>query len=549
MMRSTSLFLLAVLGCAHDPGVPSARFANAPIVRVVNDRVNVASPPDARKALLGYYAYGSSFSRRITRALAVPRHRRAWGVNALDEVPDSTWFTNRRGLSPAQMRAGPVTLDNPELHLPWTIESTKYGGTSVGFVIRDARGIKYQLKFDSVGLPEAETAADAIADRLIWACGYNVPEDQVVYLSRDQLRLAPDAVVKGAFGDEIRKLEWREVDEKLAQVAHEPDGRIRGITSRWLAGTSLGPPPTEGVRADDPNDLIPHELRRDLRGLGVIYAWLDMVDIVPGNFLDMWTADPADPSRHYVVHYLLDFGGSLGVMGSKAHDLRSGYTYRVDWGDMFRTLLSGGLVASPGRDRTIVNIRGVAPLFDAATFDPGAWRAEFPFVPFQQMDRFDGFWGAKIVARLTRAQIRAAVEAGRLTDPRAVEYITDTLVARQRKTAAYWYRRVNPLDAFEVDDALCFDDLAIAQGYAPASATRYTITARDRFDRPLGFEAGSAAAADGHTCIVTPPLAAQADRYTIIRIATTRPGFRGATEVHVARDRAGVLRVVGVWRE
>ena len=28
----------------------------------------------------------------------LPRSRRALGVNALDEVPDSTWFTNRLGV-------------------------------------------------------------------------------------------------------------------------------------------------------------------------------------------------------------------------------------------------------------------------------------------------------------------------------------------------------------------------------------------------------------------------------------------------------------------
>jgi hypothetical protein len=549
MMRSTNLVLVFALGCVRDPAAPPVRFSNAPIVRVVNDRVNVEKPPDTRHALLSYYAYQETITHPVENALELPRHRRALGINAIDEVPDSTWFTNRRGLSVEQMRAGPATVDSPEQHLPWTIESTGYGGSSTSFIIRDARGIKYLLKFDSARLPEAETAADAIAARLIWACGYNVPEDHVVFVPRDQLRLSPKAVIKGAFGAVVRSLDRRDVDEKLAGVAHEPGGLLRGVASRWLAGKALGPPSQQGVRSDDPNDLVAHERRRDLRGLRVIYAWLDMVDTVPGNFLDVWTEDPAEPSRHYVKHYAIDFGSSFGVMGTKVDDPRSGQTYRVDWGDMAHNLVTFGLDEAPQGNRGKVNIRGVAPLFEAEAFDPPAWRPEFGYGPFSQLDRIDGFWAAKLVARLTRAQIRAAVEAGRLSDPRAVDYLTDTLVARQHKTAAYWYRQVNPLDMFEVNDELCFDDLAIAQGYVAATGTRYTISATDRLGHRVGSALGISAAHDGHTCIATPPLAAQPDRYTVFEVATTRPGFHGSTNVHVARDRAGALRVVGLWRE
>ena len=39
------------------------------------------------------------------------------------------------------------------------------------------------------------------------------------------------------------------------------------------------------------------------------------------------------------------------------------------------------------------------------------------------------------------------------------------------------------------------------------------------------------------------------DGYTIVRLATARPGFAGDTFVHVARDPGtGAPRVIGVWR-
>src|SRR5262249_47356438 len=157
-----------------------------------------------------------------------------------------------------------------------------------------------------------------------------------------------------------------------------------------------------------------------------------------------------------------------------------------------------GIVQSDFERRPIVDIHGVASVFAAKGFQPDGWKPDLPYIPFKAMDQYDGFWGAKIVARFSRAQIHAAVEAGRYTDPRAIEYITDTLVARQRMTAAYWYTRVAPLERFEINGELCFDDLGIAQGYAPAGPTRYTITPRDPHGTPISAPFVIGASADGH---------------------------------------------------
>jgi hypothetical protein len=194
-------------------------------------------------------------------------------------------------------------------------------------------------------------------------------------------------------------------------------------------------------------------------------------------------------------------------------------------------------------------------MLDSNGFDPGAWKPNSPaYVPFLTADRLDKFWGAKILIRFTREQIRTVVESARLSDPRAVEYITDTLVARQRVTARTWFERVNPLDRFATvssaaSTAVCFDDLALVYGLG-ANATRYRITTYDVDGRELGTVRVLGPGLAGHTCTEPLELAALFDRYTILRIETLRSDFAGETFVHVARDPAsGVPRVIGVWRQ
>ncbi len=550
--RTRIPWLVALVACGASHQLPAVRYTNAPAVTAVDDRRDVPEEPAVRVSYEHLYHYDGTIHRRLVRAMELPPPQRALGVNALDEVPDSTWFTNRigvRDLSLDELRAGPARIDSPELYKPWTIKSTKIGGTEIGFIIKDTRGIKFLLKFDPAGFPEQETATHVIVGKLLWACGYNTTEDFVVTLRRDDLVIAPDAVVKDDRGNE-RKLDRSELDARFARIDIDGDGEIRGMASRWLAGKPIGGFPSEGVRDDDVNDRIPHELRRDLRGAYPIFAWLDHVDIQESNFLDMWTTDPRDPQRHYVLHYLIDFGKSLGVMDTTGRNPRHGYDYVIDFVEMTRSLITAGTLPRAWEGREQPPLRGVG-LYTADGFDPGRWKPDFPsYVPLLVADRVDKLWGTKILMRFTREQLRAIVETGRLSDPRSVDYLVDTLVARQRVTGAYWFSRTNPLDRFVVrDGGLCFDDLMLAYELGPRPAdTRYAITTFDASDREL---ASLEARPDdrGHACTASLPLAPGGDGYTIVRVATTRPGFTGETFVHVARDGAtGTSRVIGIWR-
>ena len=539
-------FVIVLTACSTAARVPAVRFANAPAVDTVNDRLDVPEQPSERLFLDNLYHYDGLIQRRMTRAMELHPPTRALGVNALDEVPDSTWFTNRigvRDLTVDRVAKGPNTVGSPELYKPWTVKSTKIGGAEIGLIVSDSRGEKFLLKFDQRGYPEQETGAHIIVDKILWAVGYNVTDDYIVHFRTTDLVLAKDAYIKDSEVDPKRPLHVDELERRLARVESEPNGSYRALASHWLPGRPVGGHPAEGVRDDDPNDRIPHELRRDLRGLYTFAAWLDHGDIQEGNFLDMWTTDAADPHRHYLKHYAIDFGKSLGVFATTGEDPRRGYDYWFDPAAITRSLVSAGTIRRrwEARDRNVA--RGVGA-YDVATFDPGDWRpSSAAYVPFTTVDRYDAFWATKIAMRLSRAQIHAIVEAAHYTEPLATEYLTDTIVARQRKTAEYWFARVNPLDGFHMSGAqLCFDDLAVKYRIT-AEPTTYAATTFDRDGTQL------ASSTSPETCTRALALGHDTDAYTIVELQTQRDDYAGRTLVHIARNRStGELRVIGVWR-
>ena len=305
------------------------------------------------------------------------------------------------------------------------------------------------------------------------------------------------------------------------------------------------------MREEDPNDRIPHQLRRDLRGAQPMYAWVDYVDLPRGNALDVLVSDDRDPSRHYIRHYRLDFDSSLGAIGAVNHDARQGYAYSFGWGHVFGEIVQFGAAPRAWKTHGAPKLRGVAPQFTADNFDPARWKPDIQYAPFQAADVHDMLWGTKLVARFTRDQIRAAVEAGEYSDPRAVDYLTDTLVARQRALMINWFAQTAPLDGFSATaDGVCFHDLAIEHGIAPASSTHYALVIRDHANRAIA-QAKFDPAPTGASCATGLPFAHDGgDDYTIFQVDVVRGEWKKRVYIHVARDPATRQpRVVGVWRQ
>jgi hypothetical protein len=277
----------------------------------------------------------------------------------------------------------------------------------------------------------------------------------------------------------------------------------------------------------------------------VFAAWLQHTDFKEMGTLDMWDTDPTDPTRKVVFHYLLDFGNTLGLYAKHRPD--DGHVENfVDLAHL-KSLASFGLWKRPWEGTTAPNIPGVGA-FDVEHFDPGAFTPYAPFPAFITADATDALWAVKILLRLTPAHIRAALEAGRFDDPRAVDYLTKVLVGRQRKTARYWFDRIAPVDAPTItNDRLCFRDLAVAHGLATPGSQRYTATRFDFHGTQLGPTAVTIEP-DGTTCM-SAGRGSSRDGYTIVRLDLTSNGRKlPAVELHLADAPGGGRRVIGIER-
>jgi len=67
----------------------------------------------------------------------------------------------------------------------------------------------------------------------------------------------------------------------------------------------------------------------------------------------------------------------------------------------------------------------------ASTVDPDRWKPYAPNLAFEEINTDDARWMAARLARLSRAQIEAAVLAGCYSDPADAAYLTEALESRR----------------------------------------------------------------------------------------------------------------------
>jgi len=392
----------------------------------------------------------------LARSLGADTRREAVNVNAFDEVPNSTWFTNRnhvRAVPVADLARGPDSLAAPAK--PWIIKHAKQGGASAGFQIKDADGKKWLVKLDPRDHPQLSSGADMVARTLVRAAGYNVPHNEPVRFRRSDIKIDED-LLRGTKGEHFGEAD---LDTLLARGAVFPDGTYSAFASLFLPGHVLGSPSMRRLRPGDSNDWFTHTNRRELRGLYVLCSWIDNWDTKDHQFLDTFTMR-ADSLGH-VDHYLLDVGSSFGAQANGPKARWQGYESTVDLGWIARRFVMFGLAVEPWR-RAHQNT-GIPSVgnFESEVFHPQHFATEQQQGAFRELTEGDAYWGAKIVASFSDAQIAAAVGSTHFEDPRATEFLVRNLIERRDKIARYWFGRVAPLDFFWVEEGvLRFHDLA-----------------------------------------------------------------------------------------
>jgi hypothetical protein len=396
----------------------------------------------------------------------------ALGINTLGEAPDSSWYTNRhatRRMTRDELQRGPGNDKAPAP--PLVIVGAKTDGITPGFRMKDSEGRLYFVKPDPPSNPEMSTAAEMIGSRFFHALGYNTPENYLIRVHPSALAIDSQATVSGASG-RPRPMDRRDLDEVFRNVARDRSGKVRMVASLALEGRPIGPFKYEGTRSDDPNDTIPHERRRDLRGLYVFCAWLNHTDTKAQNTLD--TIVRQDGVR-FIRHHLIDFGAILGSASDMPKPARTGNAYVLPTGrETLLRLATFGLHSKPWERAEYSGMRAVGR-FEAEVFDPETWRPNYPNPAFLSRQADDEYWAAKQVMSFTDEDIRAIVETGEYSDPRVVEYIVKTLAARRDKIGRAYLTRMLALDSFRVEQGeLRFEDLAVAHGLSKPASYRVT---------------------------------------------------------------------------
>ena len=303
-----------------------------------------------------------------------PSGLRAKNLNTIDEVPDSNWFTNRVGARPISndelVRAGNV--GEPPDPSKWVLIREKTSGMHPGFTATDGKGQTWFIEFDPPHAPEGATAAVAIASKIFWALGYNQVESFLTTFDPAKSSIDPKATLRRPNGKRT-PFTRDDVNAILEKVFRNADGTYRVIAGRLLPGKILGGFKYASTRPDDPNDLVPHQHRRELRALRVFGAWTNLTDMKGANTLDTLVTENG---RTVVKHYLQDVGSTFG-MCNRQHEWDISYEYFFDGDATRKRLLTLGFGLSPWQTVDYVEYPSVGK-FEGKVFDPRTWRPQTP---------------------------------------------------------------------------------------------------------------------------------------------------------------------------
>ena len=387
----------------------------------------------------------------------------AKNVNTVDEVPDGPFFVNRAGrlpLTPAVVARAANTSDGPKPG-PWTVVSAKSDGVTPGFTIRDTANQLWFIKFDPPGWRAMATGTEVVAAKLFWAAGYHTAEYYIGRLQPSNLTIGKDTRITPP-GELPRPMQQSDIAWLLSRADRDADGTYRVILSKATPGRPVGRIAFHGTRADDPNDVVPHEHRRELRGYFVFAAWLNHVDAKGINSLSSLITEGG---RSFIRHYLLDFGSALGSAGVGPREGWEGYEALVEQpGEVVARVLSFGFKIPRWRTQDYFESPAIGRLpRDHSEWDPQSWWPHITNAAFRHMRPDDTFWAATRLAAISDEMIKAAVAEGQFGDPASEAFLTKAISERRLRILQTFLPQVNPLvdPAINAAGRLTFRNIAV----------------------------------------------------------------------------------------
>ena len=264
---------------------------------------------------------------------------------------------------------------------PLQVLVVKTFGFYPGLLVADSKGQLYLLRFDPVGYEGLATSAEMVTSRLFYALGYHIPENYIVKFERGQLVANPEGQAVSSSG-RPRALVATDIDLFLRGVPVGPGQTYRAVATRLPEGRGslLGPFQVWGTRRDDPNDIVPHEHRRDLRGLSVFEAWVNNANARAVGTQDILTTI-GGVTR--IRHYLIDFTRSLGsgVQGGPKLTWEGNEPVLPKLNAIGRNIAGMGIATPAWMKAKYPDLREVGA-FEANTFNPAEWTTNQSIAPF-----------------------------------------------------------------------------------------------------------------------------------------------------------------------